>query len=200
LPVIAVGDDFVIGQSARTIARLVGIKGEFGPELPPGELVSRLDRFIATAQRLQRQLPDDRQMETLPGRPRPLRVLAHHMYRVPAGFLGAARGAKLEHAHTTGSPSDDMKTFDSIAAYGDEVRADLSAWWRDLDDKTCAGTLDTYFGPIAKHEMLERTTWHVAQHCRQLAWYLETLDKVPDGPVMPADVEGLPIPSNVWDE
>ena len=200
LPVIAVGNDYVIGQSARDIARLVGIKGDFGPELPPGELVERLNRFIGTAQRLQRQLPDDRQMETLPGRPRPLRVLAHHMYRVPAGFLACARGAKLTHDLTTGNPTDAMRTFADIAAYGDEVRDDLNAWWRDLDDKTCTAQLDTYFGPIAMHEMLERTTWHVAQHCRQLAWYLDSLGIVPDGPVVPADLEGLPIPKNVWDE
>lgn len=201
LPVIAVGEDFVIGQSARDIARLVGIEGQFGPELPPAELVSRLDTFIRAAQRFQRQIPDANQQESLPGRPRPLRVLAHHMYLVPAAFLVAARGGQLSKGLTTGRPTDDMATFDDIAAFGETVRADVQDWWCGLDDKTCSAPVDTYFGQPSMHEMLERTTWHVGQHCRQLMWYLDqTLGIAPQEPLGPADFQGLPIPENVWDE
>jgi len=47
--------------------------------------------------------------------------------------------------------------------------------------------------------VLERTTWHSAQHTRQLMMVLNKLDIKPDGPLLTDDLSGLPLPDQVWD-
>ena len=49
------------------------------------------------------------------------------------------------------------------------------------------------------HDVLERTAWHAAQHTRQLALILDTYGIVPIDPLTAADLEGLPVPDEVWD-
>jgi hypothetical protein len=49
------------------------------------------------------------------------------------------------------------------------------------------------------HEVLERTTWHCAQHVRQVASLLEQLGISPDRPLSPAELQGLPLPQKLWD-
>ena len=50
------------------------------------------------------------------------------------------------------------------------------------------------------HEVLERTTWHSEQHTRQLIVVLDSLNRVVDGRLSEADLRGLPLPENAWDE
>jgi hypothetical protein len=45
---------------------------------------------------------------------------------------------------------------------------------------------------------LERTTWHAAQHLRQLYSMLERMGKNPIDPLHDADFKGLPLPKEVW--
>jgi hypothetical protein len=49
------------------------------------------------------------------------------------------------------------------------------------------------------HDVLERTTWHAAQHSRQVMLMLETYGIAPDGPLGAVDLAGLPLPDEVWD-
>jgi hypothetical protein len=59
--------------------------------------------------------------------------------------------------------------------------------------------LDTYYGSQAFAAALERTTWHVAQHVRQLERVLELLGMPADHPLDTALLGGLPLPTDVWD-
>ena len=45
---------------------------------------------------------------------------------------------------------------------------------------------------------MERTTWHAAQHLRQIYWFLERMGGRADAPLADADLDGLPIPIDVW--
>jgi len=47
--------------------------------------------------------------------------------------------------------------------------------------------------------VLERTTWHVAQHARQLERLLELRGITPDPRLAPSLLTGLPLPEDVWD-
>ena len=52
--------------------------------------------------------------------------------------------------------------------------------------------IKVYYGPQSGHDLLERTTWHAAQHLPQLYALAERLAITPPGP-MPTDAfEGLP--------
>jgi hypothetical protein len=60
-------------------------------------------------------------------------------------------------------------------------------------------TVQTYYGTRPFHEVLERTAWHAAQHTRQVMLMLGSHGIEPDGPLTAADLEGLPVPHEVWD-
>ena len=49
-------------------------------------------------------------------------------------------------------------------------------------------------------EVLDRTTWHAAQHVRQTMMILEQLGITPDTPLTADDLAGLPLPEKVWDD
>ena len=52
----------------------------------------------------------------------------------------------------------------------------------------------------AMHDYLERTTWHAGQHTRQLLWMMEsTIGIIPDRPIGPETLGGLPMPESIWD-
>jgi len=60
--------------------------------------------------------------------------------------------------------------------------------------------LRTYFGDRPLQVVLERTGWHVAQHCRQLEHIaIEQLHAAPSDRLRPDDLRGLPLPDAVWD-
>ncbi len=43
------------------------------------------------------------------------------------------------------------------------------------------------------------TTWHAAQHVRQVMMVLDGPDIAPERPLTAADLAGLPLPEQVWD-
>jgi hypothetical protein len=45
---------------------------------------------------------------------------------------------------------------------------------------------------------MERTTWHAAQHLRQLYWFIGKMGVTTEAPLTDADLEGLPFPKAVW--
>jgi hypothetical protein len=49
------------------------------------------------------------------------------------------------------------------------------------------------------HQLLERSTWHSAQHTRQLIAVLERFAIAPDGRLTPEDLSGLPLPDGLWE-
>jgi hypothetical protein len=49
------------------------------------------------------------------------------------------------------------------------------------------------------HMLLERSTWHSAQHSRQLIAVLERFGIEPDGRLTPQDLAGLPLPERLWE-
>ena len=97
-------------------------------------------------------------------------------------------------------PPPEMRTTGDIAAYGEDVRCGVRAWWQARDDKRCAERVATYYGKQPLHEVLERTTWHPCQHVRQVMSLLQRLGIPPDRPLTAADLARLPLPQEVWDE
>src|SRR5208337_1266606 len=92
VPVLSRGDAFVFAQNIGHVVKFLGLNEATGPALSPAELIARLDRFLAAAERMIPQMPDDRLATEVPNRPRSYRVLAHHMFRIPETFLEVANG------------------------------------------------------------------------------------------------------------
>ena len=198
VPVVVQGRRFVFAQDLGDLARFIGV--EFDRRaLPPAELVQRIDLILAATQRYLAQFPAADLEEGLPGRERTILDLGYHIFVIPAAFLDAAHGARLTFDYFERMPSPDMRSAAQVAAYGQTVRDALQAWWLTANTGRL-GTLDTYYGIHPTQSVLERTAWHAAQHARQLMALLEQRGIAPDGPLGEAELDGLPLPEEVYDD
>jgi uncharacterized damage-inducible protein DinB len=200
VPVVARGRDYVFAQALEDVSRFVG--KEFAPQrLSPQALVEKWVSVLRAAQRHVLQLPAARLHErAVQSRDRSIRDLAYHVYQVPDAFLQAVeQGVEDLTAVYNSPPPPGVNKVEQIAAYGDAITKKLDAWWRGLPDKSCRQTVKTYYGERPLHELLERCTWHSAQHARQIIAVLERLGIEPDGRLTASDYAGLPMPKGLWE-
>jgi hypothetical protein len=197
VPVVVRGSDFVHGQDLAAVARFVGI--DFEParlEIPV--LVARLLALLDSCAALAEQLPADALHVKLPGRERTHLDLAYHVSQVVVAFLDAALGGRLTYEHFERKPPAHLAATADVARQIRSVTQALAVWWRANQSRLPA-LLDTYYGRQPLHAVLERTTWHVAQHARQLERVLELRGVQPLPRLEPALLTGLPLPGDVWD-
>ena len=201
VPVVARDGRFVFAQVIKDVVDFLDLPDDTAPELSPEALASKLDRILETAVRLTRQMPDARLENLLPNRPRSWLVLMHHVYQIPVAFLEMEeQGRTLTYESMVEAPPDGMRTSAAVADHGEAVRARFAAWWSRVAEEDFSGRVPTYFGGTTRHEMLERTVWHTAQHVRQIASLLEQAGVAPDRPLDADDLRGLPLTDKVWDE
>lgn len=201
VPVVSRGDKFVFAQVIRDVVEFLGLDEKTSPVLSPSELAARDDHVLETAIRLVRQMPDDRLETLLPNRPRSWRMVMHHIFQIPTGYLDMEEmGGTLTRERLGVPPPPEMRTSAAIADFGESVRARFNAWWRRVDGQDFKVPVATYFGETSRHEMFERTVWHSAQHTRQVASLLEQAGIVPDHPLTREDIKGLPLTDKIWDE
>ena len=200
VPVVSRGREFVFAQALEDVSRFVG-KDFSAQRLPPGELVQRWLKILRAAQRHALQIPADKLHErAVQSRDRSIRDLAYHVYQIPDAFLQAVEnGVEDLTAVYNAPPPTDVENAAQIAAYGAATANKVEAWWARLPDKSARQTVNTYYGVRPLHELLERCTWHSAQHARQIIAVLERLGVKPDAPLTPADYAGLPLPRGLWE-
>lgn len=197
VPVVARGDAFAYGQDLAVVARFLGIEADL-QRLDVPVLVSRLLALLDSAALLVAQLPEQSWGEKLPGRERTHLDLAYHVSQVVVGFLDAALGGRLTFEHFERKPPDHLASAADVARLIRSVSQALAVWW-GANQARLPAELDTYYGRQPLHAVLERTTWHVAQHARQLQRLLELRGVEPRPPLAPALLSGLPLPEDVWD-
>ena len=202
VPVIVKGEQFVFGQNLETVAAFVGLHGTGHLPLPPEVLIETWINVLRAAQRYVKQMPVERMNErAIESRDRTVRILSHHLFRIAEAFLESAIDgieygiglADLEPQAGT------CTTGDEITAYGNGVIERLQEWGKKLPDGSSRQTVGTFYGPQTVHELLERSTWHSAQHARQLMYVLERYAINPDGPLAEKDLAGLPLPQGLFE-
>jgi hypothetical protein len=202
VPVVAKGKQYVFGQNLEDVAEFVGLQGTGHTPLPPPELIVKWVGVLRAAQRLVRLMPDDKiTQRVIDNRDRSIRLLCHHVFRIGEAFLETAvNGAEYAVQLANVPPKDGTHmTGNQIADYGEGIIKRLETWWQGLADKSCAYTVKTYYGEQPMHQLLERSTWHSAQHVRQIAAVLERFNIEPKGKLTPQDVAGLPLPERLWE-
>jgi hypothetical protein len=202
VPVVRRGNDWANGQVLGDVARVAGIPWRGANPLPAAELVARLSTIQEAAQRLFAQLPDATLCRMLPNRPRTYAELGYHIFNIADALLKhEVQGLPLKEGAYAGVPPADMRTKAAILDYGRDVVARLTAWWNGPGHTADFGRkANVYYGDVTLHEYLERTTWHSAQHVRQLMMVLDMQAIAPDRPLGPETFEGLPMPDKVWDD
>jgi len=201
VPIVARGGEFVFAQTIGDVIKFLGLDVKQQARLAPEQLMQKMDLVLRAAARYVRQIPAAELDKPFRNRNRPIRVLAHHVFRIVEGFLESMDdGALLSYERIMESAPPAISTADDIARYGEGVLARAQRWWAALPDRSCGRPVQTYFGTHPLHVVLERTVWHPAQHVRQLMLILESLGIPPDRPLSAADLAGLPLPEKAWDE
>jgi len=201
VPIVARGERFVFAQTIGDVIEFLDLKVRVPERLSPEELVQKLGLVLPAAARYIRQIPPAQLDQPFRNRNRPIRVLAHHVFRIPEGFLESMPDRReLTYDRIMEDAPPSIRTGEDIARYGEGVLARFKQWWQSYPDHGCQAEMATYFGKHPVHAVLERTVWHPAQHARQLMLILETLGIQPDRPLSAADLAGLPLPEKAWDE
>ena len=201
VPIVARGGKFVFAQTLTDVIRFLDLKVKLQERLSPEELVAKLNIVLPAAARYVRQIPDAVLAKPFRNRNRPIRLLAHHVFRIPEGFLESMQdGRELTYERIMEEPGPAIRTSEDIARFGEGVLARFNTWWKALPDKSCERPMSTYFGKHPLHVVLERTVWHPTQHTRQLMLVLESLGIEPDVRLTTQDLAGLPLPDKAWDD
>jgi hypothetical protein len=178
------------------VAELVGAEYVQRERLSPEELARRLDTILQASERAIRQVPDDRLEMKSPDRDRTLRNLGYHIFRLSLAFRDGMADRRFPQEWLEEMAPPEIRDGAAIARYGQIVRESLADWFRRPG--AWEGVVETYYGPQTGDELLERTTWHAAQHLRQLYALLEMMGVVPDRPLAETDFDGLPLPKALW--
>ncbi len=197
-PAVAVGGRAVHGWNPAGYAALVGVEYKPAAKLPPSELAARLDRILASGERLIAPVPESQMDYKPPQRDRTIRDLAYHMFCLSLAFADGMDLGRLPPEWLREQAPGDLRDGRAIARYGALVRGRLSGWFEGAAPREYLRMVDVYYGPQSGHDLLERTTWHAAQHLRQLHAMLQGLGFPPRDPLPADDFDGLPLPASLW--
>ena len=202
VPVLAKGGQYIFCQNLEDVAEFVGLQGTGHTPLPPAELKEKWISVLRAAQRYILQFPNQRLAErAIENRDRSIRLLSHHVFRIGEAFLETAIDGVEYWANNANVPPAEggCATGAEIVEYGDGIIERIENWWTRLDDKSCQQKVKTFYGTPPMHQLFERSTWHSAQHVRQLIAVLERFGLEPNNRLTADDLSGLPLPERVWD-
>ena len=195
-PATVNGDRVVHGWNPKALAALVGIQYDEGARLAPAELARRLDRVLEVGAHAMRQVPPEHLALKHPGRDRSIRQLGYHVFRLALASRDAMEGGRLPKAWQDEPAPPEVADGPAVAAYGETVRRNLASWF--ARPGAWDRVVETWYGPQSGHDLLERTTWHAAQHVRQVHDLLGRVGIKPDVPFTESDLRGLPLPIDLW--
>lgn len=204
VPVVARGREFVFAQELADVSRFLGRKVDFA-RLPAPVLMEKWLHVLRAAQAHIVQMPAERLGErATEGRDRSIRDLAYHVYQVPDSFLQLMQdGVEDLTSVYNAPPPPTVRTAADIREYGSRIERKLAAWWEANTDLIsspgASGTVKTYYGVQPLHHLLERCTWHSAQHARQIVSVLERFGIAAQPPLGQEDYAGLPMPAGLWE-
>jgi hypothetical protein len=198
VPAVTVGDQVVHGWNPEGYAKLLGVTYAPPANFAPSELARRLDRILESGERLVRAFPESALDVIPPERKRSVRDPAFHMFRVGLSFADAMDRGELPEGWFEERAPSEMREAVAVASYGSLVRGRLQGWFQGVADSEFKRVIAVYYGPQSAHDLLERTTWHAAQHLRQLYVLAGRLGVKPPEPMPVNEFQGLPLPDAIW--
>lgn len=200
MPVLARGEEFVIAQTLRPVAAFLDRDLGTSNKLAAGELMARMFYFLDAARRLAQRLPRERwDHQPIPDRDRSLLYLLYHCVSVLDAFIETVEvgGTDLMAIFTAPLPSE-MDSTVKVETYAKEVSQRIESWWRHQNQATPRGEVETFYGTQSIVDFAERSTWHCAQHVRQVDTTMAELGIIDRPLVDPVKYRGLPMPTSLW--
>ena len=173
---------------------MIGLEYDSKPKLSPAELIERLVEFLGILDRTLESIPHTAYDQKVPGRDRSIWNLVEHMCEIARVYQRVADGKSTFDAAAADAEVTGKSTRQQLHAALDNLRDELSVESYDYERY-----VETYFGQASLHYILERSTWHIAQHLRQLASLMRSMDESIMQEVDTKLLDGLPIPNEVWD-
>ncbi len=202
LPVLATSGKSIVAVDLDEVARFVGISTTISAMLPPEILLNKWTHILESAKLSMFQFPANCLKQPIyPGSDRAIRDVSHHIFRIGESFLETAiKGVPVTLLHAAKELGEyEFNDPKDYASYADEVILGLQQWWNELQDRRLGTLVETYYGTHSLHHFLERSTWHSAQHTRQIHAVLEGLEIEPNSAFKPEDLAGLPMPERIWE-
>ena len=162
LPVVKSGSTFVPGIDLDEVAKLVGVDLAEPELLPIGELQSRMIEILGITMSFLRGASRTLQLTKCPGRDRTLIGLCNHIVAIADSFRRVTAGASFTEELAQAEPREEQDY-----AFLEQQSLELDAAIGQVIENPQLH-LDTYFGVQTLHQVAHRTTWHMAQHLRQL--------------------------------
>ena len=156
--------------------------------------MERLDQFLRAIGEVATQISTDVLRKKLPGRDRTVLQLLHHIVDVASSFIAGKETLESDQI-SDNSASDSSMSLGSLSR---KVQFTLSNFEATSTD--WQSTTETPYGQQTMHQVLERCTWHVAQHIRQLEHFCGKWQQAIRGWPSLRDYEHLPLPESVWDD
>lgn len=193
MPVVSFKGTSVSGINLSDIAQLLDLDFDPSPTLDPERLLERLNRFLRAIEEVAPQISTEVLRRKLPGRDRTVLKLLHHTVDVACSFVAGKEASETDQVNAN-SASDSSMSLVSLSRKIHLTQSRVQAINIDWQSTT-----ETEYGLQTKHQVLERCTWHVAQHLRQLEHFCEKWQPAIRGWPSLLDYEQLPLPKSVWD-
>lgn len=194
MPVVSLEEKSVSGVDLGQVAHLLGLEFDANPLLDPSELVERLDLFLSAIEVVAPQISSGVLIKKLPRRDRTVLELLHHTVEVAQPVTGKIETLETDPANVQ-SESDTPILIADLREAIHRTRRELKYPLKDWQS-----TVKTYYGPQTRHQILERCTWHIAQHLRQLEHFVTEWQPEILGWPTDTDYRDLPLPKSVWDD
>jgi hypothetical protein len=200
VPVVAVGERYVVGYNPARFKDLLGLSGAVRWEAEPAEMFAALDQLLGAVQVAVRQIPAELLSYKSPDRDRDLQNFGVHIsHRVQRG-LDAARtltfGASTPDIYIEAARPHD--TPEKIAQYAADVLGRLRAWRASAGDAALSQIVDAYNGRITLLQLFELIPTPTAPHLRQLDVFMQRLGSEPESPLAVEQLRGVTALVNVF--
>ena len=200
MPVVAVGDRYVVGYNPMKFKELLELSTTARWEAEPGEMFAALDQLLTALQAAVLQIPQDKLSYKSPDRDRDLQNFTVHIsHRVQRGLDAAQTlkfGASTKEIYEEAARPND--TPEKIAAYAAGVQQRLRAWRASAGDAALSQIVDGYMGRITLLQLFEMITNHTAHHIRQLYVFMERVGITPKDPLAVEQLRGVSVLESVF--
>ena len=200
VPVVSRGDKYAYAQSLAVVNEFIGVT----EQLPTRQTAVIFEKWIALTKiavsYIEACPQEELHADVLKERERPVGELAYHAFQIAQSFLYCMNTGERDWFERSSGPVNMEAALDKaqLLAFARSTAEELAQYWNG--GATRFEDVPALFegGLASTHEFLDRSSWHSAQHIRQVAAVLGR-DGVTLTPAWSDDfVQGLGVPQNLW--
>ena len=200
VPVTQIGDQIVVGFNRPALGKALGLDGSSGVQQGAEWMARKFETVISAAIRATNQIPDHLLDWKTPDRDRSLRQFTFHIFDRPNIMLDAYEqsGYRAEAAGRYVTEALTHRDTAHIAAFGEGVLARIRKFMASASFEILQEPVDTYMGPMSLQQLMDLGLGHSVHHLKQLYFYMELIDLVPEDPLTKQDFDGVEVPTELF--